>query len=198
MSGARRSICTFLYLRLRCTLVRELRHLRLAGGRGLGREPLRVADHADRGAGDQEDPHDRALRGPHGAQDRDVRLVAARDREVLQAVTSEVRGDDVDRAAANRHPDLRLVDEWLRSSWHEAYVATGIIANRDVLVTVSVEVADLNPEGIATRDRRRRNRQQLEAVVAGGRVVAEDPDAPLDRDDEVDVDGEPLARDGKR
>ena len=48
-----------------------------------------VADHADRGAGDQEHAHDRALRRAHGAQDGDVAALVLHQHD--QA------GDDVER-----------------------------------------------------------------------------------------------------
>ncbi len=76
------------------------------------RKPGQRADHADRGARDQEYPHDRALRGAHGAQDRDVAALVLHQHD--QAGDDVQRRDQHDHGQDQEHHvalDLQRIEE---------------------------------------------------------------------------------------
>ena len=75
-------------------------------------EPGERADHADRSAGDQEHPHDRALRGAHGAQDRDIAALVLHQHD--QAGDDVQRRDQDDQGQDQEHHvalDLQRIEE---------------------------------------------------------------------------------------
>src|SRR6201999_171601 len=70
------------------------------------------ADHADRGASDQEHTHDRSLRGTHGTQDRDIAALVLHQhdqpRHDVQRCDQHDHGEDQEHHIAL---DLERVEE---------------------------------------------------------------------------------------